>query len=93
MISGLMRKSGERRLLGLARVDDDDALGHGDLDRREADAGRLVHGLQHVVEQTPHLRVDTVDRFGNLSQQRIRKRDDGQNGHCVFAVALCVFMR
>ena len=73
----------ERRAgLVLARdIDDDDALGHADLDRREPDARRVVHGLDHVVHQLAQIVVDPLDGFGLDLEARIGRDDDGQDRH------------
>ena len=53
----------------------------GDLDRSEPDAGRVVHGLEHVVDQLPDLRRDLVDRFGHEPEPPVRQDDDFLEGH------------
>jgi hypothetical protein len=62
-------------------VHDDDALGHADLDGGEADAGRLVHGLEHVLDQEPQLRVDLLRRFGDQPQPLVGQDDDVAQRH------------
>ena len=70
------------RLLVLARhVEDQNALGDRHLDRRQPDAGRVVHGLHHVVHELAHRRVDMRHRLGNQLEARIGYLDDGQDGH------------
>ena len=62
------------RMLGLLaarRVDGDHALCDADLHRGEPDARRVVHGLEHVLRERPHLLVDARDRRRFLPQQRI----------------------
>ena len=54
----------ETRRFGLVlarQVHDDHPLGDADLDRGEADAWGLVHGLQHVIHQGAHRIVDHGD--------------------------------
>ena len=55
-ISGLMKTRGSLTgspplFLRLLQVDDQEALRHADLDRGEADAGRVVHRLEHVGDE------------------------------------------
>ncbi len=38
-------------ILLLRQIHGDDALGDADLDRRKPDAGRVVHGLEQVIDQ------------------------------------------
>ena len=63
-------------LLGLLQVDHQDAPGHADLDRGEADARRRVHRLEHVRDERTHLVIDLLDRRGDLPQARIGDFDD-----------------
>ena len=63
-------------------IDDDDAFGHGDLDRGEADARRVVHRLQHVIhERAVRVRDAAFDRRGFLFQARIGRDEDGTQCH------------
>ena len=48
--------------VGLAQVHHQQALGHADLDRGEADAGSVVHRLEHVGDQRAQLVIDLLDR-------------------------------
>ena len=50
-----------RRLLLAGDVDDEEADRLGDLDRRKADAGRVVHRLDHVVHELFQRPVDAGD--------------------------------
>ena len=63
-------------LLGLLQVDDQQALGHADLDRGKADAGRRVHRLEHVGDQRAQLVVDLLDRRGDLAEARVGNFED-----------------
>jgi hypothetical protein len=49
-------------------VEDDHALREADLRRGEPDAGRRVHGLDHVVERARDGAVDVVDVARDLLQ-------------------------
>lgn len=62
-------------------VDDDDALGNGNLNGGKADARRGIHGFQHVVHQRADFVVDAVDRFADETQSRIGQGDDVEFGH------------
>ena len=64
-------------------VEHDHPLQDADLRRRQADAGRGVHRLQHLVHQATHVVVDRLDRLGLLLEARIGRREDGQKGHGV----------
>lgn len=50
-------------VLRLRDVDHDDALMHVDLTRREADAGRVVHRLKHVVDESADCGVTFATGF------------------------------
>ena len=76
-ISGLTKKRGCAVLVAAGEVHDDDPLGHADLDGRQADAGRGVHGLQHVVHQRAQVVVDRRHRLGYLLQVAGRCRPSG----------------
>ena len=65
----------------LRQVHGDDALGHADLDGGEPDAGRLVHGLEHVGDELLHLRVDLLDRFGDEPQPLVGEDQDVAQRH------------
>ena len=70
------------RRLALARaIDDDDAQRLADLGRGEADARRLVHGLQHVGHQPLDARIDAHDRLRLHLEARVGRGDDRQDGH------------
>ncbi len=63
----------ERLVLALGDVDDDHPAVDVDLGRGQADAGRRVHGFEHVVDQPAHVVVDRLDRFCAGPQARIRE--------------------
>ena len=52
-----------------------------DLDRGKADAGRVVHGLEHVLDQLPGRSVDLGDRLGNLPQPLVRQNENVPQRH------------
>ena len=64
---------------GHAHVDYDDALVDIDLCGREADAGRGIHGFDHVADQFPDVCRHDRHRGGGLSQPRIRVFEDVQD--------------
>ena len=68
-------------LFDLRGIDDDQPDRLGELDRGEADAGRLVHCLDHVIHQLAQLVVDALDRRADEAQLRIGQSDDGAQGH------------
>ena len=81
MISGLMNTCGSARLVLLGEVHGHDALRHADLDRRQPDAGRVVHGLEHVLDQRADLGVDLLDRLGDEPQPLVGQDEDVAQRH------------
>ena len=69
------------RLVLLGEIHGDDAPGLADLDRSEADAGRVVHGRKHVLDQLPDRGVDLGDRLGNQPQPLVRQNQDVPHRH------------
>src|SRR4051812_2301340 len=70
----------EHARLGLAfllgKVHGEDALRHPDLDRGEPDAGRVIHGFEHVLDQGLDVGRDLADRLGDQPQPLVGKDDD-----------------
>ena len=66
---------------GFLKVDDQHPLGHADLDRSQPDAGRIIHGLEHIVDQRLQIVVDRLDRGRNGAQPRIGRFKDGTDCH------------
>ena len=56
-------------------------FGDADLDGGKPDAGRVVHGLEHVVDQLAEVGVDALDRLGNEPQPLVGKLDDLAHRH------------
>ena len=85
MISGLMKTRGSRLglavLVGLGEIHGDQPQRLRDLDRRKPDAGRVVHGLEHVVGKLADLRRDLLDRLGDQPQLLVGQDDDFSDGH------------
>src|SRR6202790_2772127 len=67
--------------VALGEVHGDQAQRLRDLDRRQPDSGRGVHGLEHVVGKLAHLRRDFLDRLGDQPQLLVREDDDFFDGH------------
>ncbi|MCY1436602.1 hypothetical protein D9M71_527310 [compost metagenome] len=65
----------------LGEVDDHDALVHVDLGGGQADAGSVVHGLEHVVDQLAHGVINHLDGLGDRAQARIGEFENVQNSH------------
>ena len=65
----------------LGEIDGDDPLLYADLDGREPDAGRLVHGREHVVDQSAQFRVDGFHRFGCQAQSFVGDDEDISDRH------------
>ena len=53
-----------------------------DLSRGQADAGRGIHRLEHVVDERLELGVDFCDRFRANSQPRVRILQYWETCHC-----------
>ena len=62
-------------LLRFLQVDDEDALRHADLDGGEADAGRGIHGVEHIGDELAQIVVHGLHRPGNLPEQRVGSLD------------------
>ena len=61
-----------------------------DLDRRQPDAGRVVHGLEHVVGKLADLRRHLLDGFGDQPELLVRQDDDFSEGHSArFKLLIC----
>src|SRR5471032_3304284 len=73
----------ERASLGVLAVDveHDDPLQHVDLRGGEADTGRRVHRLQHVVHELAHVGVDGGHGQGLFFEARIGRGDDRLESH------------
>ena len=65
----------------LVEIHDDDALGDADLHGGQPDAVGLVHGLQHIVDQTADFAVNLGDFARHRFQAGIGGDEDGTNGH------------
>ncbi|WP_255505626.1 hypothetical protein [Alkalisalibacterium limincola] len=57
---------------------------HIDLGGGQADARRLVHRLEHVVDQRTQFVVDLLHRRGQRPQARIGEFEDFELGHGAF---------
>jgi hypothetical protein len=66
-------------LLGKVHGDDTDRLA--DLDRRQPDAGRVVHRLEHLFDQLADAVVDLRHRLGHLPKTLVGESDDFAQGH------------
>ena len=60
----------------LLEVDHQYPLGYAELDRCQANAGRIIHGFEHVRDQCFQLVVKHRHGFGNGFQARIRHLED-----------------
>jgi len=77
LTAGLSGSSGSR----LLKVDHQQPDRLSDLHRGEADAGRVVHRLEHVGDQRLQGVVEHFHRLGNLPEDRIGSLVDSANGH------------
>ncbi len=69
--------------IGFLQVDHQDALRHPDLNRRQPDAGGVVHRLEHIGDQLLQLGIEGLDGLRNDAQPGIRGLYDGEYGHGV----------
>ena len=76
-------KRGRRGVLVFAfrDVENEDPLWHGNLDRGETDAGRGIHGLEHIVHERADARVDRGHRRAFEAQTRIREGNNRPYSH------------
>ena len=79
MIFGLT--SDQRLVLFLGNVEHEQLLVHVDLRRRKADAGRLVHRLEHVGGELLQRRVEHGDRRRLGAQALVGEFEDRELGH------------
>ena len=70
------RRLGLAVLVLLGEVHGDQPQRLRDLDRRQPDAGRVVHGLEHVVGKLADLRRHLLDGFGDQPELFVRQDDD-----------------
>ena len=68
--------------LVLGRIHDDQPARNADLRRGKADAGRVIHGRQHVVHELAQRGIDALDGLGLLAQDGVRDGDDGDGWPC-----------
>jgi hypothetical protein len=68
------------RVIGL-KIDHQHAKRYADLDRRETDAGRVVHRLEHIGDERLELVIECLDGCGDLLQARVGYLDDLTNCH------------
>ena len=69
------------RLVLLGEVHGDHALRHADLDGGKPDAGRRIHGLEHVVDQRAQRLVDRRHRLGFEPQPLVGEDEDVAHRH------------
>ena len=63
-------------LVALGEIHGDQPQRLRDLDRRQPDAGRVIHGLEHVVGELADIRRHLLDRFRHQPQLLVRQDDD-----------------
>ena len=74
-------KNAQGRVVLLGNVDHDDAVRNVDLDRRQSDPRRPIHGFQHVVHDAADTVVHLGHRLCRLAQARVRKGQDVELAH------------
>ena len=74
--------------LALLGLDDGDLERHADLRRRQPDAGRVAHRLDHVLHQRPDRIVEARDLACLVPQHRIAQRHDRADRHLHHRVLL-----
>ena len=62
-------------------LDDGDVEGLAELRRREADAGRVAHGVGQVVEEVSQQLAEALDRLALEAQPGIAEREDREDAH------------
>ena len=72
---------GRGRFVLLGEIHHHDAQGLGDLDGGEANARRVIHGLEHVIHQGADGIVHHFDSLGHEAQTWVGNADDGSQGH------------
>lgn len=70
------QRQGPRLLVFARHVENQQTARNPDLDGCEANAGSVVHGLEHIVDQPTQVRVEALDRSRDGAQQGIRQGDD-----------------
>ncbi len=60
-------------------VEDEEPERQAHLGTRETDAGRVDHGLDHVVEELAERRTELGDRLRRLTEDRIAQRSDAKD--------------
>ena len=68
------------RIVGL-QIYDQNALWNADLDRRETDAGCIVHGLEHIGDERLQLVVEFGDGFGYGLEPGVRHFENFADSH------------
>jgi len=68
-------------LVALGEVHGDQPQRLRDLDGCQADPGRGIHGLEHVVGEFADFRRHLLDRFGDQPQLLVRQDDDFSDCH------------
>ena len=68
-------------ILRLLEVDHQQANRLADLYRRKPDAGRVVHGLEHVGDERLQRVVERLHRLRNLAEDGVGRLIDAANGH------------
>ena len=76
-----MKTCGAGGFVFLGEVDDQHAQRLADLDRGQADAGRVIHRLEHVVGELSQRRIDALDGLGDHAQDGIRQDDERLDRH------------
>ncbi len=73
----------------LLKVDHQHALGHADLNRGEADAGRIVHRLEHVFDERLQIVIEIGDGGRDGFQPGVRHFKDFTDSHGAYLGADC----
>src|SRR5690606_20411554 len=82
-----------RLIAPFGHVHHDDPLVNVDLGRGEADPGRRVHRLEHVVHEAPDVVVDNCDALGAYSQPRVGILENWESCHCGRPSVSCITLR
>ncbi len=74
-------RSGRFLVIARAAVHDKHAMQRANLVGRQANARGVIHGFEHVIEQSAQLVRHVFNRFCLSLERRVRRDENGQNSH------------
>ena len=75
------KDDGASHLVLLGQINGDDALGDADLDCGKADAGSVIHGVEHIGSERADIRRHGSHWFRHPLQLWVRQNYEGLDGH------------